>query len=310
MKKMLVNELLERNRKMLKAMHELYDMDFNADFNIVKFTGKFTLNSIKKTINSTDIDGYNVAVILCDIKYREDYNYIIKAYNNGFSISHERRVYTRYIDDFYSKGTFEDCRKDNNKTVYVVWQKKELAKKASNKKPDYTQRFCFIRSIGWSDGRGRHGISQFDVKDMQHNGRKINIKTRDSLASTDINYYIDKSGYLVEEKKLELKRRAKALKAKRAKQLVDNINFDNEIRNIETELKNINSHICFMLNDVNNYDSIKKVDDIISKLRWFYISFDNFREANKNKRFSSVENARYKLNEIIEKLNDIHMMIN
>ena len=65
-----------------------------------------------------------------------------------------------------------------------------------------------------------------------------------------------------------------------------------------------------MMNDVNNYDSIKKVDDIIAKLRWFYISFDNFRKANKNKTFSSVENARYKLNEIIEKLNDIHMMIN
>lgn len=98
--------------------------------------------------------------------------------------------------------------------------------------------------------------------------------------------------------------------AKHEKLLLENINFNKEIADIETELKNINSHICYMMWDVNNYDSIKKVDDIISKLRLFYISFDNFRDSNKNKCFSSVENARYKLGEIIEKLNDIHMMIN
>lgn len=310
MKKMLVNELLKKDRTILKSLHDAYDFDFNAEFEVVKFSGRFTHKSILKTLNIKECDDLNIVLVITDLKYQENNNYIVKMNENNFGLSFPRKIYYGRVSWFWGVGQFEEVRKREDKTVYIVYQEKELSKKASYKKPDYTQRFCFVRSIGWGDGRGRHGISQFDVKDMQHNGRQINIKTREASASTDINYFIDKSGYLVEEKKLELKRRAKALKVERAKALVDTINFNKEVADIETELENINSHICFMMQNVNNYDSIKKVDDIITKIRWFYISLDNFREANKNKRFSSVENARYKLNEIIEKLNDIHMMIN
>lgn len=309
MKNMLVNELLERDNTILKSLHDAFDFDFNAEFDVVKISGRFTHKSILKTLNIKKCDNLNIVLVITDLKYQESNNYIVKMNDNNFCLSFPRKIYYGRVSWFWGVGQFEEVRKREEKTVYIVYQEKELSKKASYKKPDYTQRFCFVRSIGWSDGRGRHGISQFDVKDMQHNGRQINIKAREASASTDINYFIDKSGYLVEEKKLELKRRAKALKVERAKAFVDNINFNKEIADIETELKNINSHICFMMQDVNNYDSIKKVDDIITKLRWFYISFDNFKKANENKTFSNIENAKYKLNEIIKKLNDIHMMI-
>lgn len=310
MRNMLVNELLERDNTILKSLHDAFDFDFNAKFDVVKFSGRFTHKSILKTLNIKKCDNLNIVLVITDLKYQESNNYIVKMNDNNFVLSFPRKIYYGRVSWFWGVGQFEEVRKREDKTVYIVYQEKELSKKASYKKPDYTQRFCLVSSIGCSEGRGRHGISQFDVKDMQHNGRQINIKTREASASTDINYFIDKSGYLVEEKKLELKRRAKVLKVERAKAFVDTINFNKEVADIETELENINSHICFMMQNVNNCDSIKKVHDIITKLRWFYISFDRFRKANKNKTFSNIENAKYNLNEIIEKLNDIYLMIN
>lgn len=62
----LKKELLERNRNILKALHDLYDFDFQADFDILKIKGRFTANSIKKLLNIKDFDDHNVCLILCD----------------------------------------------------------------------------------------------------------------------------------------------------------------------------------------------------------------------------------------------------
>lgn len=307
MKKELVKELLNRNPKMFKALHDLYDFDFQTDFEIVKINGRFTLNSIKKTLGVTDLTDLNTAVIITNVKYNERYNYIVKAVEGGFCIDYERRFYgyNYRVDHFFGKGHFEDARKEENIIVYVICQNKELAKKASEKKPDLNERFIFKYVTRWGDGKGKHGIAQIDLIDKQHNNKKFTYKTRRPESSENVNYYIDKSGYLVEEQKNELKRKALKLRSDREKAAADAVNFDNEINVINNKLLEIKSKLAVQLMEINNYENACNIDKITGSLRWIYLSVDRFKERNEKKQFSSIPDANSRLNNInleIEKI--------
>lgn len=291
MKKNLINELLERDNTILKSLHDAYDFDFNAEYKVAKINGRFTHKSILKTLGIKDCSNLNIVLVLTGLKYQENNNYIAKMNETNFSLSYPRKIFYGRVSWFWGVGQFEEARKSEEKTTYIIYQSKELMKISSYKKPDYTQRFEYIRHIGWGDGRGRHGISQIDLKDLQHNGRQINIKTIEAAASTNINYYIDKSGYLIEEKKQELKRKAKQLKKEREKNLVDLINYDNEIEEIKKEIFLINRNVALKMGESFSFEDLARIDRIITKIKWFYIDFERFQEANNKKQFSSVERA-------------------
>lgn len=310
MKKELVKEVLNRNPKMFKALHDLYDFDFTEEFQIIKINGRFTLNSLKKSLGITDLTGLNTAVIITNVKYNERYNYIVKAIESGFCIDYERRFYgyEYHVDHFFGKGSFEDARKEENIIVYVICQNKELAKKASEKKPDLNERFIFKYVTRWGDGKGKHGISQIDLIDKQHNNKKFTYKTRRPESSENVNYYVDKSGYLVEEQKNELKRKAAKLRTEREKAAADAVNFDNEINVINNKLLEIKSKLAVQIMEVNNYETVCNIDKIIGVLRWLYLSVDRFTERNAKKQFSSIQDANSRLNNInleIEKIEEM-----
>lgn len=310
MKKELTRELLNRNPKMFKALHDLYDFDFMEEYEIKKINGRFTLNSIKKTLGLPELYGYTVAVIITNVKYNERYNYIVKAVDSGFCISWERRVYGSVydVDYFFSKGSFEDARKEENTIVYVICQKADLTKKASEKKPDLNERFIFKYATRWGDGRGKHGISQIDVLDKMHNNKKFTYKTRRPESSENVNYFLDKSGYFVEEKKNELQRKAKALKTEREKAAADAVNFDNEIKTINNKILEIKSKLAVKLMESCNYDEICNTDKILNALRWLYLSVDRFKERNEKKGFGSISDANSRLNNINLELEKIETM--
>lgn len=311
MRNELKKEILNRNPKMFQALHILYDFDFEADFEIVKINGRFTLNSLKKTLDIPALYDYNVAVIVTNVKYNENYNYIVKATENGFCIDFPRSVYwSEYrVDHFWGKGNFESARKEENTTVYIILQKKELAKKASEKKPDLSERFGFVRVTRWSDGRGKHGISQIDVIDKQHNGKQFTYKTHQPSTSENVNYFLDKSGYLVEEKKAELIRKASALRAERKKKTVDSADFSKECTEFVEKMQEIKKSACKKVMDATNYETICDAERVLSSMRWLQLSVDRFIERNKNKRFTSVEDVNGYINNINLEFEKIVAMI-
>ena len=300
MKKKLVKELLTRNPKMFQALHVLYDFDFETDFEIIKICGRFTLNSLKKSLGVPELYDYNVAAIITNIKYNEKYNYIVKAAENGFCIDSPRNVWwSEYrVDHFYGKGSFEAARKEENIVTYVICQKKELAKKASEKRPELSERFDFVSVIRWGDGRGKHGISQIDIKDKQHNGKKFTYKTRRPESSESVNYFLDKSGYLVEEKKSELQQKAKALRTKREKAAADNADFTNESNAFFERMEELKKAVCEKILKSTDYDTLCNAERILSAMRWLQLSIDRFKERNEKKQFSSIASANSSINNI------------
>jgi len=311
MKKELVKELLNRNPKMLKALHDLYDFDFMEEYEIKKINGRFTLNNIKKTLGLPELYGYTTAVIITNVKYNERYNYIVKVVDSGFCISWERRVYGSVydVDYFFSKGSFEDARKEEKTIVYVICQKADLTKKASEKKPDLNERFIFKYVTRWGDGRGKHGISQIDVLDKMHNNKKFTYKTRRPESSENVNYFLDKSGYLVEEKKEDLKRKALKLRTEREKAAADAADFSKEVKEYFERVEELKKNIIERLINATNFDSICEVDKMVSALRWLQLSIDRFKECNENKGFSSIASAKNRMEDIIKEFEKIETMI-
>lgn len=311
MRNELKKEILNRNQKMFQALHILYDFDFEADFEIVKLCGRFTLNSLKKALGVPALYDYNVAVIVTNVKYNENYNYIVKATESGFCIDFPRNLYlSEYkVDHFWGKGNFESARKEENTVVYIISQNRELAKKASEKKPDLSERFGFVRVTRWSDGRGKHGISQIDVIDKQHNGKQFTYKTHQPSMGEYVNYFLDKSGYLSEEKKTELIRKANALRTERKKKTVDSADFTKECNAFLEKIQELKKNVSKKIMESENYETLCDAERALSSMRWLQLSIDKFIERNANKRFFSVEDVNGYINNINLEFKKIEAMI-
>lgn len=303
-------ELLKKEKNILKALHVLYDFDFQQEFEIVKFTGNFTHNRIKKELNKDELQNHNIAVVITNVKYRESQIFVTKVTDTSFSLSFPKNIYYMCkINDFYTKSYFEDIRKEKDLVCYIVSQKNEHKKPASPKKIDYTQRFKYVRHIGLSDGRGRNGVSQVYLICKNGTGKEFTYRTQDGFYSTNINDFVDKSGYLLEEHRGDLLRKAKALKAKKEKNKVDSMDFSSDLEKAGANMDEIKKAISKAFIDNFNYETICKIDLIITRLRWALNDFEIITEKNKKKKFSSLESALYVLNRLNEKISEIGAMI-
>lgn len=295
--------LLQRNRKVLKGLHELYGFDFESVFSISEHVGKFTLNSIKKELGVADFDGMNVAVLIVDNTWGRNYDYFkaVKATNGGFVISHEKTgMYNYGLDDFYAKTYFEDLRKREGKIYYIVAQEKELSVKPSEKKADLCERFGLVRVHRWSDGRGKHGLSQLTLSDKMHNGKEFSYKTANRLAGESALNYIDKSGYIAEIKREELKRKALKVKAEREKAKADKADYGAEIADFDKAMEEIKAELSKAALSISGYNSVYNFGDILQSMRWAYRGIEKFKARYNEHSFSSVEVANREIKSIAE----------
>ena len=162
----ITKELLSENNKAFQFLHEAKGFDFEKEYFIAKHEGRFTYNQIKKAIGENMAGDYTAALILVPNKERRRY-----SYDKFFYIEMDQQAgkfeplrinnvtyYGFNIDYFYSKGDFEDIRKNQTDHIYIIAQKNEFLK--TDKKPntfDYSQRFRYIPSqwgeIAWDKNR-------------------------------------------------------------------------------------------------------------------------------------------------------------
>lgn len=291
MKKQLVKEVLSRNVNLLQVLHEGFGFDFAADFEVLKIEGRFTLNSLKKAAG-VDFSEHNAAAIVTNKKYCEKWNYIVGVYNSGFGLDMPRRVHWFYrYDHFYCKRVFEETRKEDNIITYLFYQKKELEKKPAVFKADYNERFIYKSCVKCGDGRGRSGVDRLTLIDAA-SGETFDYKIQDRFFSCNTSDFIDKSGYITELHRNDLKRRAEVLRSNRKKAAADAADFTSDILEIEKTAAAKKAIISNIILKSCNYDDICNADKKISKMRWIYLDIDRLKKASANKTFTSVENAQ------------------
>lgn len=309
-KKELVNELKKvdsaKASRILPILHHAFNFDFESDFSIYRFDGNFTHNKIKKLVGVSDFSEYNASMIITNIKYRENYFYIVGINENGFSLSFRNNVPFKYyscFDWFNSGSTFESARKEQNIVSYVVIQKKELEKKPIKKEVDFSiDRIKAVSSVclGSYNEPQKHGISSIDYVNP-YTGEKNTLKIG-SFESDNVNFFIDKSGYFLQNKRNVLKQNAKALKTKRLKQEVSEKDFSSDIRNIKNLFNALKSELSNRLNEHCDYEKLGIISSCVRSLEWITLDINRLEKANTEKTFSSVESAKYLISSIWEKL--------
>ena len=316
----ITKELLSENNKAFQFLHEAKGFDFEKDYFITKLEGRFTFNTVKKAIGENMAGDYTAALILVPDKERRRY-----SYDKFFYIEMDQQAgkfeplrinnvtyYGFNIDYFYSKGDFEDIRKNQTDHLYIIAQKSEYLR--TEKKPntfDYFQRFRYIPSQ-WgekcTDGKGNDWINKITLMLLDGSANQVEYNTgahRLGERPATVADVIDKSGYLLLERRREWKRRANALRAERDKAAAMAADFSEKEKAIKTGIDNAKLYIAELALSVETEEDARALDKAADKFRWLMWDYRHYTENAAKQAFSSIAAVEKNLNALQTKINEI-----
>lgn len=306
MKNTILKELLQQEPQALSVLHNAELYDFTKDFTILKHAGRFTIAALEKEAAAA---GYTAddSIIMCYTtgrKWDPDKLYMYKLTGAGkFEVEYKIWKYTTgraycKVDDFYAKTQLNDTRKQDGLTTYIICQKKENQATENPHPVDLAARFTLKKFDTYRKSSGGEYIDRVYLRRTDDTGSaytyhdRSNIIYESRFTNTAINEIIDKSGYIIDRKRDELKRKAAALRADRARAAyleTDNTNIIKELDSLFTETKNA---IIEELTQATTAEALKKVSDKLD--RWRGLAgiagdLERLKEADKARKYSSVD---------------------
>ena len=317
-----VHDILSINRQALRGLHQYAGFDFEKPFGIERIDGKFTVNAILKKINNPH--NCKIVLLIKDLHWNDNNRLCtVLIHSNGTvttDLSKPPRWYDYSFETFYRKGDFEITRKKDNSLAFLVWQNKELLNPPKPEKRNMLARFDLKETTLYKDQSNKSYIGHITIKEHGTNRNVHDFEYRDSCLS----YYgfsgehfiskyvsacdiIDKSGYLLIDRRNEWKRKAAALRAERNKtayKATDNTSKIEELKNLIEKRKNE------ILQALITAESYKEYREISESLSWYHDgladiaeSFERFRKKTINKEFASIEESNNAYNSIKNRLN-------
>ena len=322
-------ELLQKEPQALKALNKILNMDFCKKVDFLKIEGRYTARQIENAAAAAGHNPYNsiIAILTTGVKYREEYIYIstlgtlgsVKTnYKTDYSyiVRHDYTTRSRCnIESYYNKGDFDKYRKEENITTYIVCQARENLTQENPHSVDYNNRFKVLSVQKWTrSGGGASFIGRIDLERTDDNGSRAcyndpgRVIYSNKDYPTDILQVIDKSGYIIDSKRDELKRRANGLRAERAKAAYTAT--DNAAK-LEELKKEIDAKKAAIIEELTNATTGAQVNSIGHKI-YFYdglggimSDFERLSARDASKDFSSISDFDYYYNRIREHLANI-----
>ena len=224
-----LKELLSYNKNYLCGLHACIGLDFCKDMYTFSISGKFTINSVLKTaaaagftpekdlivINTLPLEGYysrfRFMAAIIDDSGKLDIEVNHCGYNNGVFVN---------IETFYTKQQFNDIRKKENKTIVICQNREFLHDPIRYKKDnniDLNQRFKLLSApVHESYIKKIPRINTLNLQLLDCNGLEYqcDVSKQETAIQSDL---IDKSGYLLFNRREQLRRRADEIKAEKEK---------------------------------------------------------------------------------------------
>ena len=311
-------ELLTENNKAFQFLHETKGFDFQKEYFITKLDGRFTYNTVKKAIGDNMAGDYTAVVMLKPTKehYWTGKLFYIDMDQKAGKFEPLRINNVTYwgfdIDYFFSKGDFEEVRKNKTDHIYVIAQKNEYLK--TDKKPnafDYSQRFRYIPSQ-WgetcSDGHGNTWINKITLMLLDGSAKHVEYNTgayRSTEKPATVADVIDKSGYLLLERRREWKRRARDVRAKRAKAAAAAADFSEKEKAVKAGIDNAKMHLAEMALNAESDNDVKALDKAAGVFRWVIYYYNHYMKLKADKAFSCVSAIERSLNDIQTKIIEV-----
>lgn len=302
--------LLKENKNALQYLHKAHGFDFEKDIFIGSIAGRFTLKTVCDYI-AENIGGGFVATLLIKPDETNRFNRLhhVTIKNGRFEIEKYKGIsfYKYDIDHFFAAKDFEEVRKHKTERVFVIAQKNEfiLTPKIEIKIESETRyKIEDVRKCG--DGRGNSWINEIKLTPTTGTDESAVFKPYNTFYSQEkrslnINDFIDKSGFILRFRRMELKRRALALKTERDAETLKNTDFSKEIKNIENKIVLVKRFFSEKIESTQTADDARALDEISRKFRYLFIDLKHLNESN----FRNVESKTNHIKNIEKQIDEI-----
>lgn len=304
-------ELLSVHPHALRGLHNIFGFDFQQPHAVLYLKGNYTVKKIEKAAAASGYGEESAIVLLTRSNGRRAWNrdFSVVEIKNGKAetdFSDAVRASFNYqlipFDYFYCKGSFEEVRKDAGAETYVFLQKREFLKKPEKKPVDFSQRFHLAQvRYSWTSNGNKKYVSSLELYETTTDGkRKVEYGERSRYYAAlsdrpeDAGEWIDKSGYLLRDRRENLKRRAAALRAERAKaafMAADNSAKVEELRGMIEARKN---ELVQQLQQATTAEAVREVEKALCTWRGLggiMSDFERFERNSAAKKYASIEEA-------------------
>ena len=293
-----IKKLLSVDRHAMQCLHITLGFDFNKPFDVWEVSGRFTVKQIEKEAAKRGYNGAVIAVCVRDLNgWNKDFS-LVSISNGTISIDHKCPYFSSWgrLDTFCTKVSFEDMRKSDSAEAVVFVQDRSDVKKPVEKPVDFSERFKLECVNTCTDGRGAHWISRLKLVQTTNNGKNVEYGgpwyidgTRDK--PQNVNEVIDGSGYLLRERRAELKRKAAKLRADREKAAYDASNNEKELAELRSMIASRKEIIVAQLQAASTYEDFRAVEKALAHwggLTGIVSDFERFERKTINKEFNSI----------------------
>lgn len=296
------NMLLKENAKALQYLHHAHGFDFEKPFFLGSFPGRFTYKMVADMIAANIGPEYVAALLIKPATRVGSFERLhhVTMHRGKFTVDCKPRftAWTRFnIDFFFGVGHFEETRKQRTERVYIVAQKPEYIVIPKNEIPLESGTRYRIDAGSWrggitkaGDGRGNTWISEIVLKATDGKRENVTFKPWGNFypaerRSDDINDYIDKSGYILRFRRMDLKRRALALKAQHDAERLEKTDFSERKKKAAADVAAVKRHLIQMIETTENSVNAGKFERAARDFQWLMMDFEKMNTAA----FRSVE---------------------
>lgn len=313
-----IKNLLSINKKAFQFLHDVEGFDFEKPYFITKQAGKFTTNTVKKAVaEAMNPAACKISVFVVPTASRCLRNlYFATLKLDKFSACRRDGVsYWNYrvaapgldIDYCFNIRDFEELRKKQTESVFIIAQDKSYIKEPETKIFDVSRRYALNDARKSTDGRGNNYIKSLVLTATDGSGTRFTYEPYNTFygnekRSADIADHIDKSGYLLRPHRFALMERAETLRRTRKQTEANNADYTKEIAELQ---KRIDATRILLSNAVLNCQDATAARGVSNKMNYFSYAlsyFETFKEKINNKRYASIERINSDIEDIKGKL--------
>ena len=315
MKNQIAFGLVKSCKYALRQLNNAFGYDFEKPFNMVYFEGNFTVAGARKLLG-VEYDNF-IIVVKSPNSYFHNRFMIVKAVCDGFELVSSRELgyfgsLDKRLDSYYIKADFNDDRKSKNAQAFFVYQAKEYRRPIKKVKPfDYAGRYK-VGHVTKGSYNGNEYASQIDLMPLGSNGHKFTWKPNEGIYSTKnrqtLENCIDKSGYILTERRRELKARAEALRQERQRAAYLKTDDTAKVNEIAEKIAAAKAAIIKELEKATTPDEFNKIGESVKGwhgLRWIVYNFEIYKRRTAERDYPSVEAANKAYNEIAQDLENL-----
>jgi hypothetical protein len=218
------------------------------------------------------------------------------------------------IDTFYAKRQFESVRKSDLADTVIIWQDRKYTRAIQKEKPvDRSARFHLLDYGKIQDStRQKSYIQWLRLQKTDEKGGEIRLNLIGMVFYPGSKYYameindaIDKSGYLLQDRRNDLKRRAAALKAERQKSAFIASDNTDKITAIKNALVRRKAEILKEFERAKTVEELEIVEKSLSRWNGYIRAvsdFNTFKKRVEEKAFNSISDCERDYKTIMERL--------